>query len=40
MYAQQIDAKWESVADAILATLEQLPPDKKTHVLDSWGGVR
>jgi hypothetical protein len=40
MYAQQIDAKWESVADAILATLEQLPPDKKTHVLDSWGGIR
>lgn len=38
MYAQTIDAKWESVADAIISTLEWLPPDKKTHVLDSWGG--
>jgi hypothetical protein len=40
MYAQTIDAKWESVADAILGTLEWLPPDKKNHVLDPWGGVR
>lgn len=40
MFAQPIDAKWESVADAILATLEWVPPDKKTHVLDPWGGVR
>ncbi len=40
MYAQTIDAKWESVADAIVATLEWAPPDKKNHVLDPWGGVR
>lgn len=39
-YAQSIDAKWESVADAIIATLEWVPPDKSAHILDSWGGVR
>lgn len=36
-YAESIGAKWESVADAILGTLEWLPPDKKAHVLDPWG---
>jgi len=36
-YAESIGAKWENVADAILGTLEWLPPDKSTHVLDSWG---
>lgn len=36
-YAESIGAKWESVADAILGTLEWLPPDPSTHVLDSWG---
>lgn len=36
-YAESIGAKWENVADAILGTLEWLPPDKSTHILDSWG---
>lgn len=36
-YAESIGAKWENVADAILGTLEWTPPDKSTHVLDSWG---
>lgn len=36
-YAESIGAKWESVADAIIGTLEQLPPDPKNHVFDSWG---
>ena len=36
-YAESIGAKWENVADAILGTLEWLPPDTSTHVLDSWG---
>ena len=36
-YAESIGAKWENVADAILGTLEWLPPNKSTHVLDSWG---
>jgi len=39
-YAQTIGAEWEKVADAILGTLEWVPPDKKNHVLDPWGGVR
>lgn len=37
-YAESIGAKWESVADAILGTLEWLPPDTSSHVLDSWRG--
>jgi hypothetical protein len=36
-YADSIGAKWESVADAILGTLEQLPPDPKNHIFNSWG---
>lgn len=35
-YAESIGAKWESVADAIVGTLEWGPPDRSTHVLDSW----
>ena len=40
MFAEPIGADWTKVADAIVGTLEWLPPDKKAHVLDSWGGVR
>jgi hypothetical protein len=40
MFAAPIGAEWQKVADAILGTLEWLPPDKSSHVLDSWGGVR
>jgi hypothetical protein len=36
-YADSIGAKWENVADAILATLERLPPDPKNHIFNSWG---
>lgn len=36
-YAEAIGAKWESVADAILGTLEWVPPDRSSHILDSWG---
>jgi hypothetical protein len=39
-YAESIGAKWENVADAILGTLEWVPPDKSTHILDAWGGNR
>lgn len=35
-YAESIGAKWESVADAIVGTLEWGPPDKSSHILDSW----
>lgn len=35
-YAESIGAKWESVADAIVGTLEWAPPDKSSHILDSW----
>lgn len=35
-YAASIGAEWTKVADAIIGTLEQLPPDPSTHVLDSW----
>lgn len=38
MFAEPINAKWESVADAIVAMLEWVPPDKSSHILDSWGG--
>lgn len=38
MFAEPIGADWTKVADAIVGTLEWVPPDKKTHVLDSWGG--
>lgn len=36
-YAETIGTKWESVADAILATLERLSPDPKNHIFNSWG---
>jgi hypothetical protein len=39
-YAQDIGTTWEKVADAIIGTLEWTPPDKSTHILDSWGGKR
>ena len=38
MFAEPIGADWVKVADAIIGTLEWAPPDKKAHVLDSWGG--
>jgi hypothetical protein len=38
MFATPIGAAWEKVADAIVGTLEWVPPDKKSHILDSWGG--
>jgi len=38
MFAEPIGAEWQKVADAIIGTLEWSPPDKKAHVLDSWGG--
>lgn len=37
-FAQVIGTTWESVADAIMGTLEWVPPDPAKHVLDSWGG--
>lgn len=37
-YAQAIGAGWESVADAIMGTLEWTPPNRAMHVLDSWDG--
>lgn len=38
MFAEPIGAEWTKVADAIVGTLEWVPPDKKSHILDSWGG--
>lgn len=40
MYSTTTGATWESIADAILGTLEWTPPDARTHILDSWGGRR
>lgn len=35
-YAESIGTTWEKVADAIIGTLEQLPPDRSSHILDPW----
>ena len=35
-YATAIDTPWETVADAILGTMEWTPPDPSTWTLDSW----
>lgn len=40
LYSGPIGATWESVVDAIVGTLEWTPPDRSTHILDSWGGKR
>jgi hypothetical protein len=35
-YALAIGARWEMVADVIIAMLEWVPPDESTWTLDSW----
>lgn len=34
--AEAIGATWEAMADAIVGTLEWVPPDLTTHILNSW----
>lgn len=35
--AADLGLGWEQIADAIIGTLEWTPPDRRMHVLDSWG---